>query len=200
MNSHNFKALSVGLVIMLITACAKYKPTTLELPRSKGQEKNGLVVQAESLSNDHAKNLFGGRSPHKKGYKAIQIAIQNNTSATYTLSAQNIGLEIVPTSVVAEQLEFNTAGRVIGWAIGGLFLWPLFIPAIVEGTNASKANKAIRNDFNTRVISSDSNIIIEPGKTLNRVMFVHADNYKTTFNISLVNQSNHNSQKFIINL
>jgi hypothetical protein len=194
----NLLATIVG--VLLISGCAKYRPQPLELPQAPAQEKDGIEVQAAVLDSTTSKHIFGQRSPRSKGYIPIHVAVTNKTSQTYELDAWRIGLELVPANHVARQIEFNTAGRVAGWGIAGLFFAPLFIPAFVEGYKSTNANRKLARDLEKRAISDYSKIVIKPHGTINRVMFVSTENYKPTFDLEVVSPSTGKNVKFTLNV
>ncbi len=195
------RVISASLGVFLLSGCAKYKSKPLGTPQGVVQEQHGISLQAAQLSKQECKRIFGNRSPHTKGYQTIQLSIMNKTPHDYELKASQITTEIASAQHVAKQVGFNGAGRIAGWGIAGLFLTPLlFVPALVEGANSSKANKALKQDFDTRTISNDSNICISPNSLLNRVMFVTTENYKTTFDISLINRETGGIEKFTVHL
>jgi hypothetical protein len=186
--------------VLLLTGCAKYRPKPLNMPQNTVQEKNGLLVQASLMSTEESREVFGNRSPQSKGFLPIQLAITNKTPQAYQLDASHIGLELVPADHVARQISFNTAGRVAGWGIAGLFIWPFLIPAFVEGSKSSLANKELSRDFEKRTISTNSKVFIGGNGMINRVMFVDAEKYKTTFAFDLINQNTGDVEKFTVNL
>jgi hypothetical protein len=188
------------LSTLVLSSCAKYKPQPLEIPYAEPQKKQGLAIQASLLNEKKSKRIFGGRSPRAKGYFPIQLTISNTTPERYKLDAAYIGLDLVCAHHVAHKLEFNTAGRVLGWSIAGLLLPIFFIPAIVEGVNASKANKSIEYDFDERTISYDSKLYIQPYGILNRIMFVDAENYKAAFDFDLISQETGLIKRFTVDI
>jgi hypothetical protein len=203
----------IGVVVLcagalLLSGCAKlYKPKPLSMPQVVGQEKNGLLVQAAPLSSLDCKYVFNKRDPHAKGYEVIQLAVTNKADHAYALDAKNIGLPLESARHVAHCVRLNMAGVIAAWGLGGLlylgfvsllsqpdwaFAGALFciypIGAIIDGSVVHRANKDVALDFEARAISNDSTVVIEPQKIMNRVMFVEKKNYKSTFDIGLVDQ------------
>jgi hypothetical protein len=192
--------LGACIATMLTSGCAKYKPQPLGIPGVEAQEKNGLVVRAELLQDQADEYFFGGLSPKKAGYETIHLSIMNKTNQTFLLDANKIDMEIAPVEVVAKKIKFNTAARVLGWGIPGIFLWPFLIPAFVDGIGSSNANDAIEADFDSRAISGSSRINIQPNTALNKFMFVKAEDLELTFNLKLVNKASGVAERFSINL
>ena len=194
----DFFVLCIG--VALISACAKYEPKMLDIPQVQAQEKNGFVVRAKELKDKEAKNIFGGCSPASKGYKAVQIFIINKNDQACTLQADSISLGVASAQLVAEQIGFNTAGRVAGWGAASLILLPLLIPAYVDGTASSQANKELKQDFVSRTISNASSTTIQPNGLMNKIFFVSNEDFCSTFSFELVNKGTGVVEKFTINL
>jgi len=173
--------------ILAISGCAKYRPHALEIPKTIAQEQQELEVTAQALTEKECRKIFSRRILNKQ-YQPIQLVIKNKSKHTYILDAANIELQIEPTDLVAQQLKLNTAGRVISWAVGGLFLWPLYISAIVEGCRSHDANMRLSRDFSHRTISDDARIFIHPNSMINKVFFVTDENYRHRFNLHLFNK------------
>jgi len=170
--------------ILAFSGCAKYQPQPLGMPKALSEEKNEIEVTAQALTESECRKTFSRRILNK-GYQPIQLVIKNKSKHTYILDAANIELQIEPAHLVAKRLHLNTAGRAISWAAGGLFLWPLYIPAVVEGCQSSSANKRLSRDITHRTISDDARIFIYPGSTINKVLFVTDENYRHKFNLHL---------------
>jgi hypothetical protein len=196
-----YSIVGVCLAALCVSGCAKYRPKPLAMPSHiVTQEKEGVALQAALLDNVESKQIFGERSPQAKGYQTIQLALTNKTNQAYELDAHNIGLELASAQVVAHQIGFNTAGRVAGWGIAGLFIWPFLIPAIVDGVKSSQANRDLERDLDVRTISNGSKIYIQPHSTMNKVMFVASENYRTSFDVDLINQHTGDPVNFSIKL
>lgn len=180
---------------LLVAGCGKYRPHMLSAPQATVQKKRGLEVTAKALTEQECKHYFSRRIL-KHGFQPIQLMIHNTSNHTYILDAANIELELEPTNFVARRLRLNTTGRVVLLAIPGLILWPLYIPAIVEGCRSSEANKELVDDFAHRTINVDAHIVIHPGAVINRVMFITQENYRHDFNIHLLNKDHDDLIKF----
>jgi len=177
--------LVLGLASMLaFSGCAKYKSQPLPKLQAIVEEKKDVEVSAQALTERECRKAFSRRILNK-GYQPIQLIIKNKSRYTYILDAANIELQLEPTQLVAKQLHLNTAGRVVSWAAAGLFIWPFYIAAAVEGCRSSDANRELNHDFAQRTISDESRIYIHPGSMINKVIFVTTDNFRNKFNLRL---------------
>ena len=149
--------------LLFATGCVKYSPAPLQRPAKKAvQERGGVQVGARMLSDRECKHHFG-RRVHHKGYEVIQISITNNTNSPYVLDGRDVSLELESSALTAKNLHFNTKKRVLFWGLGALFIWPLIIPAVVDGINSSDANRKMNCDFERNVIDSNSLVTVQPG-------------------------------------
>ena len=190
----------LGIASMcLFSSCAKYKAHKLGEPVGIAHEKNNVQITAEALTNADCHHYFSRRSA-KKGLGAIHLCIKNNSDQTYVLDAKKIEIQIEDRRNVAHALHLNTACRVISWGIPGIFLWPFFIPAAIEGVKSSTANKQLDHDFNQRVLSHDSRLVITPHSSINKVFFVATENFRNSFGLMLDNMHSTESLSFTINL
>jgi hypothetical protein len=188
---------SIGFVVLLITGCAKYRPRMMSYATGSVQEQENIEVATKALNDLECQSYFN-RKIVKKGYQPIQVCIKNKTDKTYVLNANNIGLPIEKPKRVARRLHTNTASRVAGWSLGGLFFWPLFIPAIVDGTRSIKANKELDADLNERGIGRSQKIVIAPHSAINKVMFVKTADYRPHYSIDLTSKDDGTKVKFMM--
>ena len=176
--------LLVGIVIL--SGCAKYKPRSLQYCPSTVKEKDNFGVGTKILSYHDCEESFYTKKIIEKGYRPLQISVTNKTDKTYVLKGSNIGLQLEHSKLVARKCHINIATRVSGWAIGGIFFWPLFIAAASEGYNSYKANNDMDADFKERSISNKDKIFIPPHSSMNKVIFVSDKNYKSHFDIDFI--------------
>ena len=113
----------------------------------------------------------------------MQLYIQNNTKNAYVFSLNHVSLSVARPEVVAEKVHTSTVGRAVGYGTGALFLWPLAIPAIVDGVKSAKANEALDADFDAKCAKDQ---IIPMHSHLNKVLFVPRGEFNSSFTITLV--------------
>lgn len=167
----------IGVNIILLGAfvgCAKYKSNSFTKPVGSIVEKNDVTACAQLLSEADSKYYFS-RGLLKKGYQPVQIYVKNDSNQDLILDASTINMPIENRDHVAARAHIDATPRAIGWAVGGLFLWPFFIPAVVEAIQVPKVNKALDRDFESRTLDMNSKVAIKPHSTLNKVFFVRKE-------------------------
>lgn len=125
-----------------------------------------------------------------KGYQPIQIQLTNNSNRTLVLSPNNFSIPCKSYDLVADQVYFNTTGRLIGWAIGSLFIWPLIVVFILEAIESPKANEQLNADF---LQKSLSNQIIAPFSSINGLIFVSTKQFNPLFSFTVTDVKTHES-------
>ena len=100
-------------------------------------------------------------------------------------SPDNFNISLFSPAKVAKKVHTSTTGRAIGWGIGGLLLWPLFIPAIYDGIKSAKANHSLDSDYQAKALSEQ---MIRFYKTLNTLVFIPKENIKQNIEMFLVNE------------
>lgn len=200
--SKNFmllRLLLVSFVAFALPGCAKYSPKSLGPSLGEEQELDGIVVAAHTLSYNDAKRIFS-RDIEKKDYKAIQLSITNHSDNTYLLHGSSISLNLEPVRYVARDMQLNAAKRTLMWAVPGFLLLPVLFPlvyvGIVDGCKSLYANRQLSHDFVARCIDRHSNIYLQPGKTVNKIMFVSRDNFYKKLTLKI--ESLHEERKDLL--
>lgn len=194
--SHHTKAFTIAIFgLGFLSGCAKHKSRPLLEPIGITKESQRVSVCTSLLSDADCSYYFGKKVTHR-GFVPLQLNIQNTSNQTYILDGHNIHLQLEDRMYMAQQLHFNTAQRVVAWAIPGLFLWPFFIPAIMEGISSNNANKKLDSDFHQRVIDSNSYLVIPPYSSVNKLLFVQRENYTSKFILTLKNKTTNQALSF----
>jgi hypothetical protein len=126
-----------------------------------------------------------GRDTLAKGYQPLQICVQNDSRQYILLTPQSINLPLVPPEDVAREVHTNTVGRAAAYGVAGLFIWPLLVPAVVDGVGSSQANQKLDADYSGKGINQ---CIIQPYTTVNRVVFVPTSEYNGAFRLTLLDK------------
>lgn len=185
---------------ILLVGCAKYRPTSFATPNSVVEKKNNISASAQLLSDGDCKRYFS-RKIGKKGYKAVQIHIDNQSSQKIILDASTINMHVENKDYVASRLHIDMTPRVVGWGVAGLLACPLFwIPAAVEAVNVPKANKSLDADFDNRAIDANSRITINPQAKFNMVFFVRKENVTNELQFSVKEAKSKATTKFNLNI
>lgn len=126
------------------------------------------------------------RNVLEMGYQPVQIYIKNDTNKTYTFSPDKLSMPLANVNAIVKKAHTNTAARVTGYALGGFFIWPLWIAAIVDGMKSQEANELLDSDFDAKVAK---NVDLSPGESYNSIVFVRKDDYKSHFTATLQEQN-----------
>lgn len=195
MNRRSFSTLALAaLALITLPHCARYKPQGLALPAAR-TEKNQVEFAARELSAQEFKQCFDTRLNFSQ-VVPLQICVVNNSDQSFMLDASQLNVSLLPVKAVAEKLHRNTAGRAAGYGVAGLFLWPLWIPAVVDGIKSSEANKDIDVDMNNRAFGSDSQVEIMPHSTFNRVALANRSTMPSQLNVALFDRAHRPALSF----
>lgn len=178
---------SLFISTALLNSCASYKASPLcnlspDLIESHANS-DVFAVAKKYSSLDCQK--FLDRDVIIEGYQPVQVYIQNNSDNAYILSLNRLSLPVARPEEVADKVHTSTVGRVTGYAIGALIVWPLVIPAIVDGIGSSKANIALDVDFLAKAAKDQ---LIFPHSHINALIFVPNSAYQDNFSITLLDQ------------
>ena len=163
----------IAITVILLSGCASYNATRMPsadvMSFSNHQETDNLYVVAKFFNSKESKDVFGVSDVYKK-YQPIYIAIDNKTKDTYEFNKNMLNITSIPTDEVAEKCGFNTAGRAAAYGVPGLLIWPLLIPAVVDGVGSSQANDKMQRDYSNKEINNGR---IAPSGNLNGIMFLN---------------------------
>jgi len=187
---------AMALLLFILPQCAKYKPTPLPHPTGHSQETDGVKVVSRQLTEQEIKACFDTREAAQK-YSAVQVSVKNNRNKPIVLSANTIDMPIESTKSISNKIYRNTAGRAGGYGVASLVLWPLIIPAAVDGAKSSNANYKIDHDMKVKVLGQNETIVIEPHNAINKVFFVEKESIKDEFSLTLVEQDSSKEIGFV---
>ncbi|MBS0649035.1 MAG: hypothetical protein JSS10_07440 [Verrucomicrobia bacterium] len=177
--------------LILLTGCASYSASTLAtLPADSAVEspKNSdILVSWKAFDVSDCKRYLG-RNVISEGYMPLQLTIRNNSTDPVYFNPQNFNIPLASVNEVASKAHTSTAGRVVGWGVGALFIFPLVIPAIYDGIKSSEANDALDADYEAKALREH---IIQPLSTFNGVVFVPQKYSYQNIEMFLVNQKTH---------
>ena len=179
--------LGIGMAILL-TGCASYQANALSAldPECVREypEMNGMAIGCKAFSVEDCYTYLD-RNVIAKGYQPIQLTFNNNSDKRYVFTTQGVSLPCVSPETVASTVHTNTAGRVTVYTIGGLFITPLFIPAIVDGIRSSHANKSLDEDFYDKV---KQQFVIQPNGYNKTLIFFPKSQMAAVFEVSLLDE------------
>lgn len=184
-----FSIMSI-VALFSISGCARYSAQPLSrLKTVNPQKQDGSEKPEKAISlayNVYDKwdcKKYLNRDVLSKGYQPVQITITNNSDRYINFSKENISLPTVSAADVAKKVHTSTITRATCYGVAGLFLWPFFIPAVVDGVRSSQANQKLDEDFAKKELSDQ---IITPYSTINGLIFVPKDEFKHNFTITAV--------------
>jgi hypothetical protein len=181
-----------------LTSCASYSASPLgnlspDLILT-APKNDGISVVSKTFTRDDC-NRFLDRDVISQGYQPIQIFIQNDSDKNYIFSLNRLTLPVARPEEVAEKVHTSTVGRAVGYGVGALFLWPLAIPAVVDGVKSSNANTALDHDFAAKAARDQ---VIFPRSRLNAIIFVPVHAYQRSYTLTLIDQDSQQPKIFHI--
>lgn len=183
---------------ILLTSCASYSASPLCNPSPDliqvAPRNEGISIVSKTFTQDDC-NRFLDRDVLAEGYQPIQIYIQNDSDKNYVFSLNRITLPVAKPEEVAERVHTSTVGRATGYGVGALILWPLAIPAIVDGIKSSDANDALDNDFAAKAARDQ---VIFPHSRFNAIIFVPLHAYQNSYTLTLIDQDSRQPKVFNI--
>lgn len=197
MNSKRLLFIYSSLAFALaLTSCASYSASPLCNPSPDliqvASRNEGISVASKAFNRADC-NRFLDRDVLAEGYQPVQIYIQNDSDKNYIFSLNRITLPVARPEEVAEKVHTSTVGRAAGYGVGALILWPLAIPAIVDGIKSSDANDALDNDF---VAKAARDQVIFPHSRINAIIFVPVHAYQNSYTLTLIDQESRQPQVF----
>lgn len=182
-----FTVLGLLPCLLLIPGCADYKAKPLRrLGSSVSLNSNEHFVSfAHHVFSKSDCKKYLGRNVISKGYQPVQITFTNNSDRSFLVSPSNFSLPSVDPGEVSEKVHYSMINRVVGYGVGALFLWPLAVPAIVEGVNSPKANQQLDEDYDQKIVNSQE---LKPFSIVNGLIFVPKEDFDHNFTFTLVDQ------------
>jgi hypothetical protein len=180
--------ITIFLCGVLLNGCASYKAVPLSRLEPEfapfSETKEGVTLACKAFTKTDCKRHFD-RDVIKKGYQPVQVSINNDTKRYLLFSAQGVSLPVVSGDEVAKKVHTSTAGRSTAYGVGALILWPLAVPAIVDGVGSSKANQQLDTDFAAKGAQRQ---VIQPYGTMNGILFVPTADFREEFTITVVDK------------
>lgn len=191
--------LTAAIASSFFTGCASYKASSLSSLyhdefQAPTESSSQVVVKSKVFSREDCKRYLD-RDVISEGYQPVQVSILNNTDRRYYFSTDKISVPVAKPQEVAETVHTSTVVRAVGYGVGALFVWPLLIPAIVDGIGSAEANTALDSDF---AMKSAKDQTIQPYSRLNTLLFIPVDGYKDSFSITLVDEKNNEPTTLVL--
>jgi len=180
-----------ALSLITLSSCANYHASSLNtlapdaILSSHSMEKKEILIVAKAFSKRDCQRYLD-RDVIAEGYQPVQLYIENRSDKSYVFALDRISLAHAEPEEVAEKVHTSTVGRAVGYGVGALFLWPLAIPAVVDGIKSHEANNALDTDFLSKAAR---NQVIEPHSYFNKLLFVPNNEYQPSFTLTLLDQN-----------
>ncbi len=144
------KIISIIIVTLVLSGCASYRagrlPTKDIYAYSNRQEQEGLMVAVKFLESAEIKAIFQ-RDMRSKGVDPVFVIIDNRSKNAYNFAKSMVNKNTYSPEEVAKMCGFSTVGRATSYGVAGLLIWPLLIPAVVDGVGSSQANARMKDDY-----------------------------------------------------
>ncbi len=192
--------LPVLIPVLLLSGCASYHAASLNsllyepIVTVSQQKSDGISIIAKAFDKADCKKYLD-RDVLAKGYQPVQIYIRNDSDKSYSFSLNRISLSCARPEEVAARVHTSTVGRAVGYGAASLILWPMAIPAVVDGFGSANANEALDNDF---ISKTARDTMIDPHSHLNKILFVPITEYKESFTVTLLEVDSNTPKKLIV--
>lgn len=182
--------------VLLFAGCAKHQAFPLEPIKTEFHPStihvDNVSVSMEVLDKAKCQHVFN-KSIFAEGYQPVQFTVANGPNRYLELRRSEISLPSADPQSVAEKCHFSTAGRATAYGVAGLFIWPLLIPAVVDGVGSAKANGQMDIDFASKALSDD---VISPYAQKNGVLFVPRQEMSASCTVRLLDKEKRESLLF----
>ena len=184
----NFVNLLLFATLVSFYGCASYEPKPLPdlEPEFATYYENidNVTLGCKTLSKTECEEIFD-RYIIGNGYQPLLITIRNETDKEIAFSPDGVSLPVSSPDEVAEKCHTSTAGRATAYGVGALFIWPLAIPMIVDGSKSYEANTQLDQDFSEKNID---NTVINPHSSHTGVVFIPNKEYQESFTVKLIDR------------
>ena len=186
-------------LVSVLAGCASYQANSLSALKAEYVKTYGkledLRIGCKAYTTSDCLTYLG-RDVLAQGYQPVQLTFYNQGDQEYFFSSKQLTLSCVSPSEVAQTVYTSTVGRVTGYTVGGLLLFPpLLIPAVVDGIRSSQANARLIEDF---LEKGKDHFSIPPYCFRTTIIFVRKANYTPAFELSLINQKTRQTERIPI--
>jgi hypothetical protein len=177
--------LTFATMLLVLTGWDKYSLNSLPV-QTASFIKEEVIVTAKAYTADESElNLH--KDLLSRGYRPIQVSVQNNSSKSFAFSAASVSLRLTNPKDVALKVSTESIPRAIAYKIASTLFWPLFFPSTVDSIKTLKAHQLMKRDFRAKSIK-DVDEVITPYSTVTRVLFVKEKDFHEKFTVSLIDK------------
>jgi len=188
----SFGFLSTGWFVSPITSLHRSVP--LLSPFSLQESRVAVVIRA--MGPEESKRAFGHDLP-SRGIQPLFIAIENNTSETYSLSPSSVNIDRMEPSQVAFQVTSSTFPRAIAYKVASFFFWPLMVPGTIDSIRVLTHHKQFKRDLLAKVVKNE---VVAPYSIFHRVLFVPKEELQETVQVTLIELESLKASEFDVPL
>jgi hypothetical protein len=177
------RMLTLFVMVLVLTGWDSYRASSLpmEIPSFIS---NQVIVVAKAYTKEECKaNLH--RDLLDRGYRPIQVTVQNNTSRFYSFSEESVSLRCTHPRHVALKVSARAIPRAIGYRVASFLFWPFMIPSTIDSIRTYKAHKDMKKDFTAKGVKEKEEIIL-PYSTVTRILFIKDKDFQEDFTVSLM--------------
>lgn len=184
------------LSLLSLAGCARYRAQGLHrlMPQAALQANAQSISFAHRVFTPQDCKKYLDRNVIAKGYQPIQITLMNNTNRFIRVSPHAFSFACVDAYEVAQRVHTSTVKRAVGYGVAGLFVWPLLIPAVVDGFGSEKANEKLDYDYNAKLLRER---VVKPYSMINGLIFVPNEEFESSFTLRVIDANTNES--FILN-
>jgi len=189
-----FNLIFVGIVAVSIVFFTReyetYRPQAMTLTGSQLEpfSEEGIHIAAKAYSRKESLIYLNQDLLHL-GLQPLQLTIQNNSSRSYYLSRDGLALPHLSSRQVAGKLHQGAIPRSIVFRVAGFFFWPFLIPGAVDSILTMRSYFLVKRDYESKTLKRDPEIIV-PYSTVNRIIFLPADQVSSSFDLYLQDPRN----------
>lgn len=184
-----------GVILLGLSGCARYQAQSLKRlsTDTSNQITNNSISYASRAFDRCDCKRYLDRNVIEQGYQPVHLTITNNTDRNLNFLLEGISMPCLDAQEVAQKVHTSTLARAASYGVAGLFIWPLLIPAVVDGIGSSQANEKLDSDFERKAMRNQT---IMPYNTINGLVFVSSASYDPNFRITLTDIQT--SEQFIL--
>ena len=199
------KKLLFSLLIILFSGCA-YQAKRInvqeETELSYQQTKNNVELTLKSIDTASQESII--QKSNFKNFAILHLQLKNKSKVPYVLNIENIDQKLATIEQVKKsvpEIYLNNFFPSALFLAGGIFFWwqiclPLAVASSIGALFYSKVtNKNCVRNFVRSMLKPNESLVIQPNKQINKILFINKKDYKSRFNLKLINKNN--SSEFI---
>jgi hypothetical protein len=155
----------------------KLAPVKAHATLTHEQEEPHIIFSYEIFDKQDCFDYLG-RDVLARGYQPLHITLVNNTLNPFEFSTTKFSFPVIDFEDVADAVHTDTIRKVLGYGIPALIIWPLWIPAVVEGIRSANANMKLDRDYARKTLRDQ---IVMPSQKIDGIVFVPVDQFDEKF-------------------